>query len=506
MTKCVIAFGCLFVLYFCSAAGLYNSTDAPQYFTGRSLLEHRTIDISKYETDYHYFVYPDIFNHSGKTYSVRGYLTSTISLPMHLLARGISKLYYIEKFPQEAINSPNFTNELAVTSLFTIFSVTGIFFLWKSLTSQVGNGMANLFTIVAAFGSYCWKYSATYSRQGVMVMLMGVSIYLVTKKRAHLIFIIWVVSFGIDMFLFIGYTVFLSIYYYLNKENIKKINKKTICISLLILGLQLSLNLYWYNSLISSQTHRQITVSSIMGDKAINAWISTPLFPTAIDLLFASGRLHDADFTNFTKLPLKISEFASVEYAKRYKFYGLFYITPLAIPALGSLILFRNEKYKRTLFLCWSLIVIGIVGNSKILQFWGGNQYDIRYIYPYTIPFIFLSAITLKTMLMAVKPVMKLIIWVFLIFMSMISIYQGLVGQINMYSSSLSGERKVWIEPWQLPLFFHKSTVPQIIDITFTNNQNYLIAVGVYSVGLSFIYLIKKMAALNKKNKALLPK
>jgi hypothetical protein len=112
---------------------------------------------------------------------------------------------------------------------------------------------------------------------------------------------------------------------------------------------------------------------------------SAPLHIVLPAVLFNAGKLPSGAFTHFDTLPSAAAVFTSVQYAKINDFYGMFVLSPFLV--LGFVFpLFRRDR--RILFLngiSVFLFFLNMAGNAKFYAFWGGNQYDIRYFYPFCI-------------------------------------------------------------------------------------------------------------------------
>jgi len=90
-----VLFTFIFTVYFSSSVGLMNSMDTPQFFTTEALIQNHNIDISVFRYDPHYFVWPDVYNYKNQTLGLRGYLTSVLYLPLHI----ISNQHYLDPRP-----------------------------------------------------------------------------------------------------------------------------------------------------------------------------------------------------------------------------------------------------------------------------------------------------------------------------------------------------------------------------------------------------------------------
>lgn len=502
----IVLFLIIFLTYFSSAAGLYNSMDSPQYFTTEALLQNTNPYIEVFNKDPHFFVFPDIFYYKNHTMGVRGYITSTISIPLHLLASLIHPLYNDFGFPAQATSSPSFTYELSITSLFVAFTVFGLYFFYQTMIKITEEkSLSTTFTLLLAFGTYMWKYSSSYIRQGLVVLILGMGAFFVTqttlqpkryRKWIAFLLVIWSISFGVDIFLFIGMSLYLIIYIISNVQKIRKLILPIFIASLIVLA-QITFNLKWYNSPLSSQTVKQPTIKKVLGAKSTLAWLSTPLFPATLDSLLASGTINPKSFKNFKKLPEEVSIFASLEYAKKYKFYGLFIVSPFLFFLIFS-ILDTNfiKKHKMLLVYCLTLSSVGVLGNSKVLVFWGGNQYDIRYFFPYSLTLGLLAGVGLKWILS--KERTRLISGVAFLISGVFSVFMGWFGVLNMFKPSLTGERRIWINLDSAFDTLSKIPLSDLLNNTFMNIRNVHIGMVLF---IAFYLLGTLLVRLLPKNK-----
>ena len=220
-----LTFSLIFLVYFLSAAGLYNSMDATQYFTAEALLSNFHPAIEIFEENPHYFVFPDIIYHQGHTFGARGYLNSVLHIPAHLVSSITKSFFTTNLFPEQAVFASDFNYKLSVTSFYVIYTLFGIYFLNETILLATKNKYISYLTsIFVAFGTYSWKYSSSYTRQGMIVFFIGLGLYLVFKivnekseNSLGVLLILWALSFGIDIPLFVGFSLFLTVYFSLKK-------------------------------------------------------------------------------------------------------------------------------------------------------------------------------------------------------------------------------------------------------------------------------------------------
>lgn len=500
-------------VYFSSAVGLMNTMDAPQYFTTEALLKYGNLDLAPFRSDPHYFVNPDFFYYRGQILGVRGYLLSLFTVPLHTISSYWENFYQTGLFPKQVAVVTNFKYELSIVSFFIFFSSIGLLVFWKLQEQLTHNRfIASLLTLAVAFGSYIWKYSASYARHGFEVLLLSSSCYCIFKifKNQNnvlwwmLFFLIWSVSFGIDPFLFLAmsvYILFFSISIIVRNKLTKLIDPKKVLLILLpaltIIALNIIGNYYWYGTWYTSQTHElPIIKNAGVTNNLLQVWMSTPLYPTILTVLFSCGKIPESAFLNFTKLPPAVSFYSSVSYAKQFNFYGLFTISPFIFVVLFSL-LKLNKPQRELGKYCLTVFIIGILINTKKLGFWAGNQYDVRYFYPYLLLPASFCGIGFKNLL---KKQSNILILLFLV-LAAFSLVMGWLGVISMFKPALLGERRVWVDLHNLP-FLSGYSYKELIDATFMNRQNAWIglisAICLYIIYLVIRQLISKIILIKK--------
>lgn len=515
----------IFSVYFSSAVGLINSGDTPQYFTAEALLHNRNIDMGAFRDDPHFFVWPDYWQKGDQVLAIRGYFLSMIMIPIHVFSSWFQKFFNLDNFPKIII-SQDFAYKLSITSLMTLFSVLGLFIIWK-LINEIDNPsnrkrrkitqiILNITTIFGlAFGTYIWKYSSYYARHGFTVFLVGLLSYcswMILKKNDLKLKIKWLLvfalgislSFGIDKILFItsGLSfLFLLVSAITRKKSLRsclKLIKKNsqlkilASLTLVIFFINLGLNLYWYNSfLFTKNTHISHLLVQLDKDKLpVSDWISTPLFPTIFYVLFSRSELPEEVFVNYQKLPEAYAVYQSIDWAQRYIFYGLFTISPFLLWSLISLFLVKGKQLKMVL-LSYFQFLTAIILSTKTLSFWGGNQYDVRYFYPYMLFLSFPLAIYLKKVANLSRKWHKILLILLFFITIAFSIMMGFLGLINMFKPALTGERRIYIDIYDINLLFKNYSLNDVLDAAFLNRQNWYLAI-ILSLGSMIIYYLIK--------------
>lgn len=506
----IIIFLIIFVTYFVSSVGLINSGDTPQYFTTEAIIKHQSLDMSFFANDPHYFIYPDYFIQNEQILSMRGYVFSFITIPIHLLSTLVKHYLNSTNF-ESIVVTQNFNYELAITSIFTGFSVAGLYFIYLTLKKYSNKTIALISVLLFAFGSFIWKYSALYARHGLMVFAIGLFIYqsyiFVQNKNKHknylslaINMLITSVIFGVDIIIFLTF-VLANIYLIImhlfeirkaKQEVIKpyhKINKSTFYIVVLasiIFFIQLILNYHFYNSPLASQnTKNVVLMQSELNKKDMSkAWSSTPFWPTILVVLFNYSTIPSESFSNYDSLPKIFYEYASVDFAKKYEFYGLFIISPFIL-----LTLILNFKIDKNKVLGLAMFLSSVAINSKVLCFWAGNQYDVRYFYPYILFLSFFVADFLKKTIRSKKYINCLILYFSFFILSSFSIFMGWLGVINMFKPALTGERKIWLTLSNLS-YLKQIDKQTLINATFPNRENWATAVVLYFV---FLIIVRKV-------------
>ncbi|PIY69301.1 hypothetical protein COY90_01425 [Candidatus Roizmanbacteria bacterium CG_4_10_14_0_8_um_filter_39_9] len=514
-----LLFTFIFTAYFSSSVGLINSGDTPQYFTTEALINNHNLDLRPFESDPHFFVWPDYFMINDQKLSFRGYMLSILMIPIHLLARYISPLFSYKNFATEVV-VPHFKYELAVGSFFTILSASGLFFIWKSIVDITKKKyIAHIIIFITAFGSYIWKYAAYYSRHGMTVFILGLCTYSFIKMQYHdrwkhvaklTFFLCWAISFGIDTILFISLTVIIiSIYGYklfvrkhilFKKSSLDmlKIIPPAFSIAVILICVILNLNAYWYNSIQSNQMPQSsFYFSNVAQKNRFKVILSAPIFPTLSTVLFNAGKINSVNFQNFDHLPDSIARANSLSYAKIYNFFGLFVISPILLFSVYALCFKRNIIENKALMFTLLMFLLNIIGNAKYYVFWGGNQYDIRYFYPYSILLAIPLALTIKNA-MASTWFIKLSFVFILGSLSLFSIFMGWLGVINMFKPALTGERRIWMDLYDFRTDYRLYSPTEYINATFMNRANAWISV-IFCILCYATYLLYKISRIKHK-------
>ncbi len=490
----------LFVVYFISASGLYNSADAPQYFTVKSLLEKNSVDISGYANSAHYFVFPDIFyGRNGETFGVRGYMTSVMTIPFYQVGQLVSGLVNTDGFPVQATVAADFKTELVVTGLFGAFTALGIGYLVAVLAMMgTGRWMRWFLGLAVGLGTYAWKYANLISRHGLEVFYIGMVGYLVVKfskgknngkSMWWCLGGLWGTALGIDVSLFVGLSLFLGVWLWLNTP--RRLMFKIVALAMCTVGCQVLLNFHWYGQVSSWGTTKQPTVLGIVGPNRINeVWLSTPWWPAVRSVLFNWGKLGTDSFSNFDNYPKELRVFASADFAQRYNFYGIFAISPFLLFVLLSGFWYKSfDRMERDVVLFSLIIFIFGVGlNAKVLNFWGGNQYDVRYFYPFASGLILPVGLVVNKMRTTKWWTAKLLFGAAVMF----SIFMGWMGQLNMFKPALTGERKIWIEA-PGDIFKSKLEDGQLLQSTFYNLGNFQVGLVLVGVGIVLLMIVSRL-------------
>jgi len=284
--------------------------------------------------------------------------------------------------------------------------------------------------------------------------------------------ICWGLAAGIDLFLWVGMTAYIlgwlsyTAWQLLTQRQHRGAHDRGELRVVMVVGLSLMAiiligNYAWYGSIWFAQNLQIDALRELQGRDALAAGLSKPLFPTIPVVLFGAGQIPADVFVNFDDLPLSVQSFAGLPYARTYDFFGLFAVSPFLLFGAIGLRGLRDKRFRLTLGYCLLIAAVGIVGNSKVLVFWGGNQYDIRYMYPYVIPLGIVAALGMGYMLRA-EGLQRTIGIVGVAGLGGMSILMGWLGVLNMYMPAMLGERRVGM-PITLPLDGRAAQAPVTI-------------------------------------------
>jgi len=491
----VILFALIFILYFSSSVGLINSGDTPQYFTTEGLMRYASPDLTPFTKDPHFFIWPDSFDYKGNILSFRGYALSLLAMPFHIIARYIYPLFTWNNFPSVVV-TPHFTYELAVVSLFTLFSVFGLMImrvLMKNITRS--SIIADTVTFFLATGTYIWKYSVFYTRGAVMVFfLSAVSLcfwnILKEKRRQdfnyYILLFLWACSYGIDLILFVSITLAVMLLMVLEKKKTLLRAKKPLVAGLFVLAILIIGNYRWYGNASSNQTLQSTYYfGNLPMQERVKVVASSPILPSVWAVLFNFGSLASSIFDHFKHIPSYITSHISLEFAKKYRFFGIFAISPFLLFSFIKIRL-KDKATKSLCMILMTLFIVNLLGNASFFTFWGGNQYDIRYFYPFVVLFGVPVALSLKH-ITGIKNFFYKCMGLLLFFLlSFFSVLMGWLGVINMFAPALTGERKIWMDVIDLPLYYSRFSFDQYVNATFMNRENAWIAALIFLILLLF--------------------
>lgn len=497
-----LTFTFIFTVYFSSSEGIHSVLEYPHYFTSEALLNYGDIDMSHFHNDPHYFVWQDLYYKNGKTLSVRGFFFSFITIPIHITSRFLKFFYHLNNFPKDIANVTSFSYEVSIASLYSIFTVLGLLFIYMTIKEMTKSLFISQFTIlIMAFGSYMWKYAPVLTRQGVNVFLLGVLFYYLwqlynrgsTIKSNLVIFLCWSLSFGIDPILFImfscivlayiGYLLYLKIKGKIDAQIIKTLYKSIIIalpIPLIIISINILLNLYWYGTFYYTQNDKMPVFINIVGEqKWKTVLFSTPFYPTIFYILFAFGKLPESVFSNWNNLPNDLLVVNSVKFAKMYNFFGLFSISPFLLFSFYILFLKKiKPKFKTLFFYSFLAFFIGICISTKIYGFWGGPQYDVRYFYPYISVLAIPLGLVLHHIFFEIKNLfIKFASILLFIALALYSLFAGWIGVISMLKPAQTGERRIWVDLLTARYELPHHALSELLNSTFMNRENAWIAV-----------------------------
>ncbi len=91
----------------------------------------------------------------------------------------------------------------------------------------------------------------------------------------------------------------------------------------------------------------------------------------------------------------------------------------------------------------------------------------------------------------------KYIIYIFFTISFIFSLIMGWLGVINMYKPALTGERRIWMDVYDLPKDFSKHSFKEYLDATFLNRKNFWIPI-MFSLIFLLIYLSLKNLKIKK--------
>lgn len=507
-----LLFTFIFTVYFSSAQGIHSLLEFSHYFTTEALLKYDDLDMSHFQNDPHYFVWQDLYYRNEQTLGVRGYIVSLFSIPIHIFSKLIYQHYSLINFPKNGVSDvPNFGYELSIAAFFSAFTVIGLFFFWKVCLKITKNHMISSLTIlIFSFGTYSWKYAPVIMRHGIQIFLMGIyvnSIYelilgsKIKIKNLLSIFIVVGLMFGIDPFNFLVLFIVLfvlivyKIIFTSRLNNRPSINRNIVAgfiVFAVLIAINIALNIYWYGTLYFTQQDKMpIFINSFGNRWGYGQILSTPIFPTLYYIFLSFGKLPLECFKNFDGLPQAFIAATSVEFAKRYNFFGLFMISPFLFLSLCQLFLIRrlSDSLRIFIIILFSIFLSGIILTLKNIGFWGGPQYDVRYFYPYTVLLIVPIAMTIKSIIRLKNILYRSFYLLFLTIIVFWSLFSGWVGVISMLKPAQTGERRIWVDLITFWSQYRNFSLEEYLNATFMNRNNAWIAISI-SIAIYLVFLI----------------
>lgn len=290
-------------------------------------------------------------------------------------------------------------------------------------------------------------------------------------------------SYAIDVIQFVAIVVSIVAYaalsfkkdYVIDKMRLFKVVLPAVIITIIIIAS----NLLWYKQISSSLYKENIVIGEKFKGPVLKTWMSAPLIPNVWYLLFSYDQPKPSMFRHFDEIDDVVDQYVSLSYAQKYNFYGLLVISPFFLLSLISLV--KYKKMHRATLCSWVIGAVGFIATAKYYAFWGGNLYDVRYFYPYMI----LLALPAAQGLMYLKGFR--IAWIFVAATTAWSIYMGFLGAVNMYLPALTGERRIWLEP-----FHEQSPDSNIVTALFLNRENADIAVCMWIILMILVLFLKR--------------
>lgn len=437
-------------LYFSNSIGLINSADTPQFFTTESIINYHTIDLTNFKNHPHFFVYPDVYKETDKIFSIRGFLFSILTLPIHVLARPASLLISYKFLPSEIIY-PNFALELSITMLFSLVSLSCLAVLSICLYfAKINSKIAAATILATGLGTYFWKYAGSIGRQpliALFIIIWQTMVMLDPKAKNNrfgiIISILAGITFGIDPILFISLGFFILLDCVILARNNPK---QAILRAVIYIFSAIYISVFhfiFYGRPSYSLYDKYDSFQEIPREKLSSFLFGTPLQPTINYVFFGKSPLSEKTLINFNNYPTTKEAF-SANYASKYDFYGLFFITPIFL--LSLLGLFQILKNNLRLFLYTAIVFgVNILLTLKWFGFYGGNSYDVRYFYPFMILLALPTAIAIKYILAIKNMILKILSIILISALSLWSVFMGWLGVINMYKPALTGERRIFV-------------------------------------------------------------
>lgn len=443
---------CLLVVftavYFSGTVGISNSQDGPDYALTRAIVEQRTTQIGAYPQ----WINPDYAIIDNHVYAKRSPGFSILGIPIYLLAltyRHLATAPY--NWQHVGLNGDSPTEALAMLYPALCGSLTVVLFYLICVTltrHRVGSLLA---AVTLGFGTLLWRYSISYQRMPLYILLLTLLFYLAIRwerkvLRDRDLFLVGVVM---------GYTVVtestavfvLPLYFgwfvssIVRREGYTRAAVRPTLV-LAVGGLAGVSVLLGYNLFSFGHLYENL-YQDTPGTRweSFSGLFSTPLWPSIWLNLFSHGPIPLDALSPVIRNNPAIMTQQSANWALKTEYDGLLFQSPYFLAAaLGQVAFVRQCARPAALALGSAAVILVVM--SSFATFYSANLFDGRYFTP-MLPFLsvglayFWRAVpdlwSIRLKLLAAALGAALSIW---------SIYNGWVFELTNYGPHVTGNNR----------------------------------------------------------------
>lgn len=431
-----------------------NSMDGPDYALTQALVDEHTSRIDAYPR----YITPDFANVNGHRYAKRSPGLSILGIPAYVVARGFSRLA-VEPY---AGNHPGVDSASAVECLSLIFpalcgAATVMLLFLIALRATRSRVAALIASVSLGLGTLLWKYSHSYQRMPLELLLFALVFYLLMGFRP--VRATW--RYAVLLGVVIGYTVVtetstvfvLAVFvvwfaFLVARARIPMAKRRFLagsfcagvaaCLVILAAYDLLSFGRFVGNLYVLAPRESWMTYSALF---------STPLFPSVFVNLFNNGPVPlDSISTVLTKNPVLFWQ-ESANWAIKTHYDGLFVQSPyLVLAVVGCVFFFR--KFPLWAIAALAVALVTLISMSKFVEFFTPNQFDNRLFLPMA---LFLSiglAFWWRAIWMLPSRGFRYVVALATGYVVLMSAYNGWYSELTDYGPHVTGNHR--FDPTQL--------------------------------------------------------
>ena len=502
-------FAAFFVICGATVVGYMNSLDGSQYALTRSLAERQTVFIGGFAN----YANPDyaLGRHSLQV-SDREAGQSVIGVPFHFLGRALTPLSRLP-YNGHHENLSNETKTQVITYLSLVFLVSlGLSYAYTLLKAlDISGGAAAATCLLIGFGTLMFKYSASYSRQpavAVLLLILLLELLVYDYQRSPKNLLIAGIAGGLAIFC--DYLAAIPVLLCLAAIAIKYKRTPAHILALasgigfftLVSGLY---NFAAFGTPFTSPHQHEANITFITH---LDNNFHTPVLQGLYLNLFAFTRIPASSVTWLLSHP-ELVRFSLVDYAVKTTYKGIVVQSPFLIMALVGWGFYLWRKPSLLILLgCMTLPWLVIM--STFTLFYAPQNFDTRYLLP-VVPIVAVGlAFLLDGLIRAQFSGIRAITLGLFCLLALISFYFAWESSVTNFPPSLSGTLR-WAPQEMFKPIVTAQTAWTAFTQTFPNvyNIHVLVALAFVLYGLSVAVVsilsatADRIRALNLRSSAL---